>query len=100
MGKTIKETIVSKKSKVVAGLVGASALALAAAVPAAAAGAAAGEGVIQEVLKPASGACADYMSEADINWSGVGGASWADTFGDNCIRTFYHDNSTGLWFVR
>ena len=90
----------SKKSKVIAGLVGASALALATAVPAAAAGAAAGEGVIQEVPKPASGSCADYMSESDINWSGVGGASWADTFGDNCIRTFQYDSGTGLWFVR
>lgn len=90
----------SKKSKVIAALVGASAFALAAAVPASAAGYAAGEGVLQEVPAPASGSCADYMSGSSMNWSGVGGASWAATFGGKCVRTFHYDSGSRLWFVR
>lgn len=88
----------SKKSRVIAALAGASAFALAAAVPAAAAGT--GDGTLQEVQAPASGSCADYMSPGDINWAGVGGGSWSPTFENKCVRTMYYDDSRRLWFVR
>lgn len=90
----------SKKSKVVAALVGASAFALAAAVPAAAYPVGAGHGTLQEVAAPASGSCADYMSPGDINWAGVGASSWSATFENKCVRTVLYDQGARLWYVR
>lgn len=90
----------SKKSKVVAGIVGAGALALAAAVPAAAYPTGAGNGVIQQVPVPDSGSCADYMSPDSLNWSGVGAGAWNLTFDGQCTRTFWYDNGGAVWYVR
>ena len=90
----------SKKSKVIAALVGASAFALAAAVPAAAYPTGAGHGTLQEVPAPASGSCADYMSPGAINWAGVGSSSWSPTFPNKCVRTVLFDQGARLWYVR
>lgn len=87
----------SKKGKVIAALVGATALTLGAALPASAAQ---GDGVLQEVPMPASGSCADYMSPASMNWSGVGASSWSATFGGKCVRTVLFDNGSQVFYVR
>jgi hypothetical protein len=90
----------SKKGKVIAALVGATALTLGSAISATAYPVAAGHGTLQEVPTPASASCADYMSPVAVNWSGVGASSWASTFGGKCVRTMFFDNGRQGWYVR
>jgi|GEM_PF-3281884 len=90
----------SKKGKVIAALVGATALTLGSAMSVQAYPTAAGHGTLQEVPAPASGSCADLMSTAAVNWSGVGASSWNATFGGKCVRTMFFDNNRQGWYVR
>jgi hypothetical protein len=90
---------VTRKTKVIAGFVGAAALALGSAVPAMAMPVGAGHGTLQEVPVPASGSCADVVSPGAINWSGVGSSSWSNTF-TGCVRTMWYDQSQRIWYVR
>lgn len=64
--------------------------------------------VYQGVPLPVSGSCADFVSDASVNLSGVPGTGWTKSWakwanagagGDVCVRTLVYVQNTKSWAI-